>query len=168
MVTIGIWYYADPAGLARTLASPDHGLAGPSTNRVWNAQRLPGAPHAGTVAHVVEAYAVQVARRFQGTYRTLEPLYSLADFCYAVTRRVIAAVGEADVHYGRGPCWDMDYSIRAARAGFKGVWVCGAYVHRPPLAQRRLDDEARLFEANRRHYQDKFCRLKLDRRRRAY
>jgi O-antigen biosynthesis protein len=146
----------------------DHGLAGPSTNRAWNAQRLPNAPKEDAVVHVVEAYAVQVTRRFQGTYRTLEPLHSLADFCYAATRQVIEAVGEADAHYGRGPCWEMDYNIRAAHAGFKSVWACGAYVHRPPLVATRKRDEARLFDANRRRYQDKFCRLKLEQHRRDY
>jgi glycosyltransferase involved in cell wall biosynthesis len=147
---------------------PDHGLAGPSTNRAWNTQRLHDAPQDKAPAHVVEAYAAQVARHSQGAYRTLEPLYSLADFCYAVKRQVIDAVGEADANYGRGPCWEMDYNIRAARAGFKGVWACAAYVHRPPLATTRQRHEALLSAANRRHYQDKFCQLKLEQRRSSY
>ena len=71
--------------------------------------------------------------------RTLEPLYSLADFCYAVRREVIEAIGGADEGYGLGPCWEMDYNVRAARAGFGGVWVV-----------RRLRPSARRSRARRR------------------
>ena len=53
---------------------------------------------------------------------------------------------------------EMDYNIRAARAGWRGVWACGAYVYRPPFTGRRAKDERRLFEANKRRYQDKFAR----------
>ncbi|MBV9282264.1 MAG: glycosyltransferase, partial [Chloroflexi bacterium] len=55
----------------------------------------------------------------------------------------------------------MDYSIRAARAGFKGVWVKGAYVHRPPHSARRAREERAGFAASKRRYQDKFCGLHL-------
>lgn len=149
-------------------ADPGHGLAGPSTNRAWNAQRQCDAPGDDVADHAVASYAAQLARRYQGTYRTLEPLYSLADFCYVVRRQVIDAVGAADAQYGLGPCWEMDYNIRAARAGFKGVWACAAYVHRPPVPAQRHRDETRFFAASRRRYQDKFCRLKLARQRRDY
>ena len=30
----------------------------------------------------------------------------------------VPAIGGADESYGLGPCWEMDYNIRAARAGF--------------------------------------------------
>jgi glycosyltransferase involved in cell wall biosynthesis len=149
-------------------AHPSHGLAGPSTNRSWNAQRLAGTPGAAASAPSLEAFAAAVARRYHGAYRTLEPLYSLADFCYVVQRRVIEAIGGADARYGLGPCWEMDYNIRAARAGFKGVWACGAYVHRLPPAAIRLRHESRFLPASKQHYQDKFCRLKLARLTPAY
>jgi glycosyltransferase involved in cell wall biosynthesis len=142
-------------------AHPSHGLAGPSTNRSWNAQRLAGTPGPVASAPSLDAFAAAVARRYSGAYRTLEPLYSLADFCYVVQRRVITAIGGADERYGLGPCWEMDYNIRAARAGFKGVWACGVYVHRWPPAAIRLRNESRLLPASKQRYQDKFCRLKL-------
>jgi glycosyltransferase involved in cell wall biosynthesis len=93
--------------------------------------------------------------------RGLEPLYSLADFCYVVKREVVEAVGPADETYGLGPCWEMDYNIRAARAGFRGVWACRAYVHRAPFPARRQEEEARRFAASKQRYQDKFCGLRL-------
>jgi hypothetical protein len=55
----------------------------------------------------------------------------------------------------------MDYNIRAARAGFRGVWACSAYVHRAPFTPRRRYEEARRFEASKRLYQDKFCGARL-------
>lgn len=136
-------------------SDPHNGLAGPSTNRCWNAQGV-FQGRQGTATEI-ERRAQDTFQRFGKTSCTLEPLYSLADFCYVVRREVIDAIGPADEGYGLGPCWEMDYNIRAARAGWRGVWVGGAYVHRAPFTERRQRDEARLFEANKRRYQDKFC-----------
>jgi glycosyltransferase involved in cell wall biosynthesis len=141
--------------VAPLAAEADCGLTGPSTNMSWNEQcAVPGA--GGTTPDVVAA-AEQVRTRFGSATRTLEPLYSLADFCYAVHRRVFDAIGPADERYGLGPCWEMDYNVRAARAGIRGLWVCGAYVYRSPFTPRRRDLETQLFEANKRLYQNKFC-----------
>ncbi len=147
-------------------ADPRHGLAGPSTNRAWNEQRV--LPRARETAVEVVQSATTISRRFGATWRTLEPLHSLSDFCYAVRREVLVAVGEADEQYGLGPCWEMDYNIRAARAGFRGIWACGAYVYRSPATARRHREEARLFEGNKRRYQDKFCALRLRGERETY
>jgi hypothetical protein len=81
---------------------------------------------------------------------------------------VIEAVGAADEAYGLGPCWEMDYNNRAARAGFLGVWACAAYVHRAPFTARRRIEEAQHFEASRRRYEDKFCARRLRGERGAY
>lgn len=159
-----------PGWLDRLLAAldmdPRNGLAGPSTNRSWNEQRVfPGS--ADTLDHVVRT-AAEAVRRFDREVRTLEPLYSLADFCYAVRRDVIEAIGAVDEGYGLGPCWEMDYNIRAARAGFRGVWACAAYVYRMPFTRRRLREEALRFESSKHRYQDKFCALRLRGERIAY
>src|SRR5207302_11079438 len=98
--------------LAGLDADPRNGLAGPSTNRCWNEQ---GAfPRSGTSAAGIAWTAREAARRFGGTTRTLEPLHSLADFCYAVRKDVLRAIGPADEGYGLGPCWELDYNVRAA------------------------------------------------------
>jgi O-antigen biosynthesis protein len=143
--------------LLAALEKPRVGLAGPSTNRAWNEQRV----FDGASEYDVEATAAEAERRFGSTVRTLAPLYSLSDFCYAVKREVFEAIGPADEGYGAGPCWEMDYNIRAARAGFDGLWVCGAYVWRPPVTPEREREEALHFEASRRRYQDKFCGARL-------
>jgi GT2 family glycosyltransferase len=145
--------------LAALAADERNGLAGPSTNRSWNEQgafRQAG----GSLAEVART-AAEARRRFGAAVRTLEPLYSLADFCYVVRREVVEAAGAADESYGLGPCWEMDYNIRAARAGFQGVWACSAYVHRAPVTARRQREEAQRFEASKQRYQDNFCGLRL-------
>jgi glycosyltransferase involved in cell wall biosynthesis len=145
--------------LAGLDARSDNGIAGPSTNLAWNDQAtFPRSD--GSVAGIA-ATAAEALERFGAETRTLEPLHSLADFCYAVRRPVVEAIGGADEGYGLGPCWEMEYSIRAARAGFRAVWVCAAYVHRSPFTPRRRRDEARFFERSKRRYQDSVCGLRL-------
>ncbi|HEX6482488.1 MAG TPA: glycosyltransferase [Ktedonobacteraceae bacterium] len=145
--------------LLAALAAPLAGIAGPSTNRSWNEQAI--FPQAGGTPTEVVSTARQAARWFGNTVRTLEPLHSLGDFCYAVRRDVVEAIGAADESYGLGPCWEMDYTIRAVRAGFRAVWACGAYVYRSPFTARRQHEEEARFEASRQRYQDKFCALRL-------
>lgn len=145
--------------LTALAADPSHGLAGPSTNRAWNEQGV--FPRTSDAFEDIAETAAEALRRFGSTWQTLAPLYSLADFCYAVRREVIDTVGAADEGYGRGPCWEMDYNIRAARAGFTGVWARAAYVHRAPFTARRTRDDAELMEASKRRYQGKFCGRQL-------
>ena len=152
------------AMLLEALEVPGRGLAGPSTNRSWNEQGAFGGAGVPDVART----AALARQRFGTTARTLEPLYSLADFCVAVRREVVDAIGGADEDYGSGPCWEMDYSIRAARAGFAGVWVCGAYAFRHPPTERRRDSDVRQMASGRHLYQDRFCGLRLRELQRDY
>src|SRR5215213_9954665 len=152
-----------PGSLARLLAAlaadPRNGIAGPSTNNSWNEQgAFPRC--SGNIAQII-ATSNEAAQRFGTELRTLEPLHSLSDFCYAVRREVIDAVGAADESYSLGPCWEMDYNIRAARAGWRGVWACAAFVYRPPYSARHRLEEGRRFESSKRLYQDKFCGARL-------
>ena len=149
------------AKLVRALAD-GAGLAGPSTNRSWNEQA------AFPDGDDVVATGRRARDRFGRETRSLEPLYSLGDFCLAVRREVIESIGGADEGYGVGPCWEMEYGVRAARAGFRSVWVQGAYVWRPPFTARRAREEQRLFETSRRRYQDSVCGLRLRRRSARY
>ncbi|MCB8983609.1 MAG: glycosyltransferase [Ardenticatenaceae bacterium] len=145
--------------LAALAAHPTHGLAGPSTNRAWNEQGI--FPRGGGSLAEVMHTAETAATRFGASWQRLAPLYSLGDFCYAVKKEVVAAIGGADEAYGLGPCWEMDYNIRAARAGFQGVWACGAYVYRAPAAAQRRRQEHQWFTPNKQRYQDRFCGRRL-------
>jgi glycosyltransferase involved in cell wall biosynthesis len=147
-------------------ADARNGIAGPSTNEAWNEQRVISSAEARRVD--VSHTAAVLARRHGTATRSLAPLHSLSDFCYAVRREVIDAIGGADEGYGLGPCWEMEYSARAVRAGFKDLWVCGAYVYRAPFTTRRRTEEARRFDASRRRYQDSLCALRLRNQRAAY
>jgi len=152
-----------PGWLEHLLAAfwnyPKCGLVGPSTNLAWNEQCL--YPTARNTPEELRNIAIVARQRFGDTCRSLEPLYSLGDFCYVVRREVVDAIGKADERYGLGPCWEMDYNIRAARAGFQGLWACAAYVHRAPPTAREAGEEAQHFEDNKHAYQEKFCGLHL-------
>lgn len=152
-----------PEWLDRLLRALDadegHGLAGPSTNRAWNEQGAFLRARGSAIA--VARTARDAVSRFGDGVRSLGPLHSLAAFCFAVRREVIYDVGAADEGYGAGPCWEMDYSARALRAGFLGVWAQGAYVYRPPLSTDRRLAEERMREASKRRYQDNLCALRL-------
>jgi hypothetical protein len=137
-------------------ADPSHGLAGPSTNWCWNMQAAFPSDDGMTLTEV-SAAAYRASRKYGRTWRNLGPEHCLADFCYAVRRSVIDAIGQADEAYGEGPCWELDYNVRAARAGFAGIWCGAAFVHRAPEGPVRRQREARLLEANKRIYQSKFC-----------
>jgi GT2 family glycosyltransferase len=152
--------------LAALDAQPRNALAGPSTNRAWNEQCV--VSQTADTLQAVHRAAKECARRFGAAWQSLAPLHSLADFCYAVKREVIKAVGAADEAYGLGPCWEMDYNVRAARAGFDNVWAKAAYVYRSRLSSRKKREEALYFDSNRRRYQDKFCALKLQAQRSDY
>ena len=102
--------------LAALAGDPRRGLAGPSTNRAWNPQQMEAGCD-GTPATIAAA-GRRLETRWNGRARTLEPLYSLADFCYAVCRPVWDRIGAADEGFGAGPCWEMEYNARAARAGW--------------------------------------------------
>ncbi len=145
--------------LAALDLDPRNGLAGPSTNKSWNEQCV--FPNSGSSSIEIERAAAEAVQRFGNEARTLEPLYSLADFCYVVRRDVVEAIGGADESYGLGPCWEMDYNIRAARAGWRGVWAGAAYVYRPPFTARRRLQETSRFDASKRYYQDRFCGRRL-------
>jgi len=145
--------------LAALASNPRNGLAGPSTNNAWNEQCA--FPRCSGNSAQINAASNEAAQRFGSEVRTLEPLHSLADFCYVVRREVVDAIGAADERYSLGPCWEMDYNIRAARAGWRGVWACAAFVYRPAYSARHRFEESRRFDTSKRLYQDKFCGARL-------
>ena len=152
--------------LAALSADPSHGLASPSTNRAWN--QLAAFPNCSGVAADIARAAGDTERRFGRAWKSLAPLWDVGDFCLAVRRAVIEAIGPADEAYGLGPCWEMDYAVRAARAGFLAVWAQSAFVWRHPPTTRRQAEETARFEDSRRRYQGKFCGLILSGARATY
>jgi O-antigen biosynthesis protein len=150
--------------LFETLNEGNVGLVGPSTNRCWNEQGC--FPEWNQAPLDLRAAAARAAQCDE--VKELAPLYSLAAFCWLVRAEVVQAVGVADEGYEDGPCWEMDYNVRAARLGFRGLWVRAAFVFRPLPTVLCEQREQRLFDAARRRYQDKFCALRVENPRRAY
>ncbi len=138
------------------------GLSGPSTNASWNEQKvLADSDGMGWPVQQIDAYAAGVAERYGNEWRSLDTLHSLGDFCYLFKRSVAERLGGFDEAYGAGPCWEMDFNIRAARAGFRAVWVVGAYVHRGPPSPWKVTSLRRHFTTSKHLYQDRFCGLRL-------
>ena len=133
---------------------PRCGLAGPSTNRAANVQCV--FPAGEDTSEEISRLAQACVRRFGSACRSLEPMHSLSDFCYLVRHEVIDAIGKADEVYGLGPLWEMDYNIRAARAGFPGLWACASYVHRAPATEAPTRQQLQLAAINKQIYQEKF------------
>ena len=152
--------------LAALDADPSHGLACPSTNRAWN--ELAAFPHAQSDTAGLARAAAEAGQRFGASWKSLSPLWGIGDYCLAVKRAVVDAIGPADEGYGLGPCWEMDYAAQAARAGFGVIWVQGAFVFRHPFTPRRQCEETRLFETSRQHYQDRLCGLRRSGGKRIY
>lgn len=145
--------------LAAVLDEPGVGLAGPSTNDAWNEQRaLPGGASDGDG---LRSDAATLLRRHGAGHRSLAPLHSIAELCLVVSRETLAAIGGADEGFGAGPCWEMEYAARGARAGFAAAWVPAAYVHRHPPTTRRLQRDQHSLTAARHRYQDRLCGLRL-------
>lgn len=127
-----------------------HGIGGPSVNRSWNEQsKISVKHHKGNYRETSEIFN----KSFKSNFQELKPLYSLSDCCYLVKKEVIDVIGFADEAYGTGSCWEMDFNIRAARSGFKGIWVKDAY------AERTLEWPAEDLQISRRIYQNRFCSL---------
>jgi glycosyltransferase involved in cell wall biosynthesis len=140
-------------------ADPQAGLAGPSTNLAWNAQRVADAPEARSSQERIDAFARALGERCGDRRTSAAPRHSLSDFCYAVKRTVVEAIGAADEAFGEGPCWEMEYTARAAASGFANVWVQGCYVHRLPIGARRKEDEARRSSQARARYRQRLQEL---------
>src|SRR6266852_3436172 len=148
--------------LLAPLSDPLVGLSGPSTNISWNEQQVvQGNRSIGWSGPQIDAYAANAAVRYSNQSRPLDVLHSLGDFCYLFKRSVALQLGGFDETYGAGPCWEIDFNTRAARAGFHGVWVCDAYVHRAPSTPRQVQILRRYFTASKHLYQDRFCGLRL-------
>jgi len=155
--------------LLAPLGDPSIGLSGPSTNLCWNEQQIAPRPGGfGWSEAQIDAYATELATRYSNQRRPLDTLHSLGDFCYLFKRSVAEQLGGFDEAYGAGPCWEIDFNTRSARAGFKGVWVADAYVHRAPTPQAQVQITRRLFTANKQLYQDRFCGLRLRGKKTSY
>ena len=138
------------------------GLSGPSTNICWNEQQVfSDRRSAYWSTSQIDAHAAGVASRYANQRRSLDSLHGLNDFCYLFKAAVAEQLGGFDEAYGPGPCWEIDFNTRAARAGFRAVWVAYAYVHRAQATLKQQQILQHYFTPSKQLYQDRFCGLRL-------
>jgi O-antigen biosynthesis protein len=145
------------------------GLSGPSTNICWNEQQVfSDSRSANWSTSQIDAHAVGVASRYANQRRSLDTLHSLNDFCYLFKTAVAEQLGGFDEAYGPGPCWEIDFNTRAARAGYRAVWIAYAYVHRVQATLKQQQILQRSFTTSKHLYQDRFCGLRLKKQKVEY
>jgi GT2 family glycosyltransferase len=105
-------------------ADPAIGAVGPASNECAGAQRMRMVSYAG--ADDSAAFAELWAAEHQGEL-TLAP--RLAGMCLIVRRELVMRVGGFDTGFGLGKGADDDFSVRAARAGWKLAIALDMFVH---------------------------------------
>ncbi len=149
VVTRG-WATALIAHLARDRGL---GLVGPVTNAISNEARIDVGY--GNLAEL-PAWARAWVRDHDGE---AFPIPMLAFFCVVMRREVFANVGALDERFGTGMFEDGDYNRRVRAGGWEVRCARDAFVHHWQKASfRRLGKDAyfRLYEENRRKYEDKW------------
>lgn len=143
-----------------------HGIAGPSTSFAWSEQRIIDRPD--WTYDRIEDFGAETNKKYANKIQYLDRLHSVCGFCYAFKRELVDKIGYFDKAYGLGQCEEIDFNTRAARAGYKCVWVCGAYVHHFGGKSFPQSTAIKLLQENKQIYQDKFCSLKINRVRSGY
>ena len=145
-------------------ASPENGLAGPTMNNCWNDQGYFSDQDPLSIDPAKRADTIR--GQFGQTVVDTAPLYAISETFLTVKGTVVKAVGPADIRYGRGFCWEMDYTARAVWMGFKVLWAKGLYAH---IATDSVAGErTHSFARNRLYYQGKFCLRHLTKETKAY
>jgi len=155
--------YVTPGWLSMLLAGlndkPVHGIAGPSTCWAKGEQHIIHRP--SWTNEQIENFGALTLRRYGDQIKYLER-WGVCGFCYAFKRELVEKIGYFDEAYGLGQWEETDYNTRAALAGYKGVWVCGTYVHHYGGKSFPASTASALLQRNRKIYQDKFRSLPLN------
>lgn len=129
------------------------GMVGPVTNFSGNESRIPVSYR---TLEEMERFAEEYSRRHEGE-RFEIPMLPL--FCAALRRSTMNAIGPLDERFGVGMFEDDDYAMRVKQAGLKVVCAEDTFVHHWGRASFRLmqeEDYRRLFEENRRQFEEKW------------
>ncbi|MBA3003067.1 MAG: glycosyltransferase family 2 protein [Desulfurivibrio sp.] len=148
------------AGLAEILAaSPCNGLVGPTMNNCGKYQV--DFPCHDTLQVESAGCGGKMSEQGGEAAEDTAPLFGISEAFLAVKGAAVKAVGPADIRYGRGYCWEMDYTARTVCAGFKVLRGKGLFAHLAtgPVAGER----ERSFIRNKQYYQQKFCLRRLQR-----
>ena len=104
----------------------------------------------------LEKYAERLEKKYKDRYMEMA---TAVGFCYMVKREVINKIGLLSEEYGLGNFEETEYSIRAARAGYKSVFSIGSYVwHKEHASFDLISDFEEMFEKNQKMFYEMFGR----------
>ncbi|MBU1061334.1 MAG: glycosyltransferase family 2 protein [Candidatus Omnitrophica bacterium] len=102
----------------------------------------------------LDRYAEGLMRKYDGQFIEMA---TAVGFCYMVKREVIDKIGILSEEYGLGNFEETEYSIRAARNGYKSVISKASYVwHKEHASFDLLDNFEEMFEKNQKMFYDMF------------
>ena len=142
---------------------PGIGLVGPVTNSIGN-EAMIEVPYESL--EDLEPFAVERARSHLG--RSFE-IPMLAMYCVAMRRSLLEEVGLLDERFRVGMFEDDDFSRRVHEAGLRTVCAEDVFIHhwgRSSFKRLHEKEYRRLFEENRRRYEEKWGEPWLPHRRR--
>lgn len=129
------------------------GIVGPVSNRVIQPQKVK--------THVTSLKDIHT---FSQKHNRLDPrkwyqTSALSGFCMIFPRKLVQQIGELDERFGAGTCEDVDYCMRAIKAGY----TCGVsgdtYVHHfgnRTFKQRDKIEYQKILKQNRQFYRYKW------------
>ncbi len=100
------------------------GLVGPLTNAAAGLHVEPFTPYASTVE--LDAWSASLKEK---NFGLVHEVPFLIFFCVLIKREVISTLGPLDESFGLGGCDDIDYSFRAAAAGYCCALDRSVFIH---------------------------------------
>ena len=129
--------------------SDEIGIVNPNSNNLGN--RVPWWMS-------IDRYAEKLMKRYKGQYMEMA---TAVGFCYMVKREVVNKIGILSEEYGLGNFEETEYSIRAARIGYKSVFSLGSYVwHKEHASFDLIDDFEEMFTKNQKMFYEIFGKPK--------
>ncbi len=131
------------------------GMVGPVTNFSGNESRIQVDYR---TSDEIESFAERYTSAHAGQ---IFEISMLALFCLAMRRSVIDEVGLLDERFGVGMFEDDDYALRVKQKGYKVICAEDVFVHhwgRASFSKLDQDEYRRLFDENRRKFEEKWGR----------
>ena len=141
------------SGLVKYFSDPSVGMVGPVTNSIGNEAKIN-----------VNYKDLSEMDRFAESYTREHRKFSfeipvLALYCAALSRKAIDKVGLLDEQFLIGMFEDDDYAMRLKSAGFKIICAEDVFIHHyggATLSRLQPDEYQRIFEENKRRYEQKW------------
>lgn len=141
--------------LVRWLQDPTIGLVGPVTWPNGTANEAAVAVPYQDMPGMHEFSARFVAENHGRSF----DIPMLAFYCVGMRREVMQRIGPLDEAYGIGMFEDDDYAMRVRNAGLRVICARDVFIHhvgRSSFGKLQEDVYGKLFERNRKHYEDKW------------